>query len=42
VLAPVLLIFWQSFLNAPFFNPVGTSGSVLRVHLRGPDFWTRS
>ena len=21
VLAPVLLIFWQSFLNAPFFNP---------------------
>jgi len=40
VLAPVLLIFWQSFLNAPFFNParhfgLGAYGFVFD----DPDFW---
>jgi iron(III) transport system permease protein len=41
VLTPVLLIFWQSFLSAPFFNPakhlsLGAYGFIFD----DPDFWT--
>jgi iron(III) transport system permease protein len=40
VLTPVLLIFWQSFLSAPFFNPAwhwsfGAYGFIFD----DPDFW---
>jgi len=41
VLAPVLLIFWQSFLNAPFFNPVRHLGFGSYAFIfEDPDFWT--
>jgi iron(III) transport system permease protein len=40
VLAPVLLIFWQSFLTAPFFNPAHQWGlDAYRFIFDDPDFW---
>ncbi|HET7033562.1 MAG TPA: iron ABC transporter permease, partial [Casimicrobiaceae bacterium] len=40
VLAPVLLIFWQSFLTAPFFNPQRHFGlDAYRFIFDDPDFW---
>jgi iron(III) transport system permease protein len=40
VLAPVLLIFWQSFLNAPFFNPAKhLSLEAYGFIFDDPDFW---
>src|SRR5260221_11350643 len=41
VLAPVLLIFWQSFLNAPFFNPAKhLSLDAYAFIFEDQDFWT--
>ena len=41
VLAPVLLIFWQSFLNAPFFNPAWRFGLGSYAFIfDDPDFWS--
>ena len=41
VLAPVLLIFWQSFLNAPFFNPAHKFGLASYAFIfDDPDFWS--
>jgi iron(III) transport system permease protein len=41
VLAPVLLIFWQSFLNAPFFNPAKhLSFDAYAFIFEDQDFWT--
>src|SRR5215831_18810005 len=41
VLAPVLLIFWQSFLNAPFFNPARQLGLGSYAFIfEDPDFWS--
>jgi iron(III) transport system permease protein len=40
VLAPVLLIFWQSFLSAPFFNPQWHLGfDAYKFIFDDPDFW---
>jgi iron(III) transport system permease protein len=40
VLAPVLLIFWQSFLSAPFFSPQRHFGLDAYVFIfDDPDFW---
>ena len=40
VLAPVLLIFWQSFLSAPFFNPARHFGlDAYKFIFDDPDFW---
>jgi len=41
VLTPVLLIFWQSFLSAPFFNPQRHLGlDAYKFIFDDPDFWT--
>src|SRR5689334_8431403 len=41
VLAPLALIFWQSFLNAPFFNPERHLGvDAYAFIFADPDFWT--
>ena len=40
VLAPVLLILWQSFLSAPFFNPAWRwSFGAYDFIFEDPDFW---
>src|SRR5438876_8115270 len=40
ILTPLLLIFWQSFLNAPFFNPAKhLSFDAYRFIFDDPDFW---
>jgi iron(III) transport system permease protein len=40
VLAPVLLIFWQSFLSAPFFNPQRHLGlDAYKFIFEDADFW---
>src|SRR5262244_1978377 len=40
VLAPVLLIFWQSFLSAPFFNAQRHLGlDAYAFIFEDPDFW---
>src|SRR5207237_2340892 len=40
ILTPLLLIFWQSFLNAPFFNPAKhLSFDAYRFICDEPDFW---
>ncbi len=40
VLTPVLLIFWQSFLSAPFFNPARhLSFGAYAFIFDDPDFW---
>jgi iron(III) transport system permease protein len=41
VLAPLALIFWQSFLNAPFFNPQRHIGfDAYEFIFADADFWT--
>src|SRR5439155_17351127 len=41
VLAPLSLIFWQSFLNAPFFNPAKyLSFDAYRFIFEDSDCWT--
>ena len=41
ILTPLSLIFWQSFLNAPFFNPAKhLSFDDYRFIFEDPDFWT--
>ena len=36
IFMPIGLIFWQSLLNAPFFNPAHRYGlDAVRVHFRG-------
>src|SRR5437867_11920931 len=41
VLTPLSLIFWQSFLNATFFNPAKhLSFDAYRFIFEDPDFWT--
>ena len=41
VLTPVLLIFWQSFLSAPFFNPQRHLGlDAYKFIFDDADFWT--
>src|SRR5437588_774744 len=40
ILTPLSLIFWQSFLNAPFFNPAKHLGfDAYRFIFDDPDFW---
>jgi len=40
ILTPLSLIFWQSFLNAPFFNPAKQlSFEAYRFIFDDPDFW---
>jgi len=40
ILTPLSLIFWQSFLNAPFFNPAKhLSFDAYRFIFDDPDFW---
>ena len=40
ILTPLSLIFWQSFLNAPFFNPAKQlSFDAYRFIFDDPDFW---
>src|ERR1700687_1754694 len=40
ILTPLSLIFWQSFLNAPFFNPAKQlSFDAYRFRSDDPDFW---
>src|SRR6202158_4655094 len=40
ILTPLSLIFWQSFLNAPFFNPAKhLSFDAYRFIFEDPDFW---
>src|SRR5207302_4271606 len=40
ILTPMSLIFWQSFLNAPFFNPAKHLGfDAYRFIFDDPDFW---
>src|SRR6202140_4927631 len=40
ILAPLSLIFWQSFLNAPFFNPAKHLGfDAYRFIFEDSDFW---
>src|SRR5438067_5923574 len=40
ILTPLSLIFWQSFLNAPFFNPVKQLGfDAYRFIFDDPAFW---
>src|SRR5450631_4081845 len=40
ILTPLSLIFWQSFLNAPFFNPAKHLGlDAYRFIFEDPDFW---
>src|SRR5207237_2035472 len=40
ILTPLSLIFWQSFLNAPFFNPAKQLGlDAYRFIFDDPDFW---
>src|ERR1700675_742065 len=41
ILTPLALIFWQSFLNAPFFNPAKhLSFDAYSFIFEDPDFWT--
>src|ERR1700681_2006075 len=41
ILTPLSLIFWQSFLNAPFFNPAKhLSFDAYRFIFEDSDFWT--
>src|SRR5207248_2103242 len=41
ILTPLSLIFWQSFLNAPFFNPAKQLGlSAYSFIFDDPDFWS--
>ena len=41
VLSPLALIFWQSFLNAPFFNPERHVGvDAYAFIFADPDFWS--
>jgi len=40
ILTPLSLIFWQSFLNAPFFNPAKHLGlDAYRFIFDDADFW---
>src|SRR5256886_16240220 len=40
ILTPLSLIFWQSFLNAPFFNPAKQLGfDAYRFIFDDPDSW---
>src|SRR4030081_3006100 len=40
ILTPLSLIFWQSFLNTPFFNPAKHLGfDAYRFIFDDPDFW---
>ena len=41
IFMPIGLIFWQSFLNAPFFNPAHSfSFDSYRFIFADSDFWT--